>query len=160
MTHSFFVLIYLQGSEEKMSKKLFTKEEIKQLQKNPYIKNVSEKAITYTKEFKELFLRELNKGKATTEIFRNAGFDTKLIGRKRMDDFANRIKKYGVEDTRKGNSGRPRKYNKEELTLEEELEQMKHKNALLEQENEFLKKMIFLGKEKSWMKYLQEKGTK
>lgn len=159
MNHSFFVLIYLQGSEEKMSKKLFTKEEIKQLQKNPYIKNVSEKAITYTKEFKELFLCELNKGKATTEIFRNAGFDTKLIGRQRMDNFSKRVKKNGIEDTRKGNSGRARKHDKE-LTLEEELKQMKHKNALLEQENEFLKKMIFLGKEKSWMKYLQEKGTK
>lgn len=85
---------------------------------------------------------------------------TKLIGRKRIDNFANRVKKNGVEDTRKGNSGRPREHNTKKLTLEEELKLIKHKNALLEQENEFLKKMIFLGKESSWMKSLQAKDTK
>lgn len=69
------MLIYLQGSGVKMASKTFTEEQIKQLQKNPYIKNVSEKAITYTKEFKELFLNELKNEKKTTEIFRNAGFD-------------------------------------------------------------------------------------
>ena len=36
-------------------KKYFTSEQIEQLVRNKYVKNVSEKAITYTEEFKEIF---------------------------------------------------------------------------------------------------------
>ncbi|MEK4228097.1 hypothetical protein [Solibacillus sp. FSL H8-0538] len=39
-----------------MSKKLFTKKQQEQLKCNPYVKAVSEKAITYTDEFKRLFI--------------------------------------------------------------------------------------------------------
>lgn len=37
--------------EVKMNNKIFTKEEVKILSKNKYVKNVSEKTITYTYEF-------------------------------------------------------------------------------------------------------------
>ena len=143
-----------------MSMKNFTEDEKKELRRNPYIKNVGDRVITYTKEFKELYLKERENGKRTTEIFKNAGFDTKLIGRNRMDNFGKRVIKKGVEDTRKGHSGRPRKYEKVEPTIEEQIELLKHKNALLEQENEFLKKMIFLGKEFAWLKSQQVNDTK
>ena len=143
-----------------MSKKTFTENEVKELSKNPYIKHIGEKGITYTKEFKEYFIQEMNNGKGTTEIFLKAGFDTKLIGRKRMDMFAYRVKYKGIEDTRKGNSGRPRIHDKKELNDEETIKLLKHEKALLEQENEFLKKMIFLGRKTSWMKSLQEKNIK
>ena len=36
----------------------------------------------------------------------------------------------------------------------------KHKNIVLEQENDFLKKMIFLAKRVQWEKSLREKDTK
>ncbi len=39
-----------------MSKKLFTPQEIEQLKQDEYVKPVSEKWITYTKEFKENFI--------------------------------------------------------------------------------------------------------
>lgn len=39
-----------------MSKIRFSKEDIEKLKDNPYILNISEKAITYTDEFKEKFL--------------------------------------------------------------------------------------------------------
>ena len=143
-----------------MSKRAFTEEEIIELSKNPYIKHVGEKGITYTKEFKEYFIQEMDNGKGTTEIFVKAGFDTKLIGRNRMDTFAYRIKYKGIEDTRKGNSGRPRIHDKKELNDEETIKLLMHKNALLEQENEFLKKMKFLRKKTFWMKDLQEKNIK
>ena len=32
----------------------FTEEQVKELEKNPYVKKVSNKSITYAKEFKEL----------------------------------------------------------------------------------------------------------
>ena len=46
-----------------MSKKIFTKEEIEILSKNKFVKKVSEKGITYTDEFKRLFISENVKGK-------------------------------------------------------------------------------------------------
>ena len=49
-----------------MSKKLFTEKEIQILSKNPYVKSVSEKGITYTDEFKRIFIEENEKRKITT----------------------------------------------------------------------------------------------
>ena len=83
-----------------MSIIIFTDEQLKQLQDNPYVKNVSSKAITYTREFKELFLREYDDGKKPTEIFRNAGFDTKALGSSRIFSFYHRITNKGIEDNR------------------------------------------------------------
>lgn len=146
-----------------MSKREFTEEEIKELSNNPYIKHVGSKGITYMDEFKIHFIEEKNKGKTTTEIFKNAGFDTKIIGRKRMDCFSDRIMKKGinnVKDMRKGNSGRPKEHPDKELTPEETIKLLKHQNALLEQENEFLKKMKFLAEKQAWMKSIQKKNTK
>lgn len=146
-----------------MAKETFTEEEKMELQKNPYIKHVGDKGITYTKEFKAYFIKEKNKGKTTTEIFMNVGFDVKLIGRKRMNNFSNRVIKNGIEnidDKRTKNSGRPRTKVRKEPTPEETIKLLQHKNALLEQENEFLKKMTFLVKKTSWMKSLQKKNTK
>ena len=39
---------------KKMSQKTFTEKEMKLLTKNPYVKKVSDKSITYSDEFKEL----------------------------------------------------------------------------------------------------------
>ena len=41
-----------------MGKNYFTEEQRKKLLENHYIEKVSEKAITYTKEFKEIFAEE------------------------------------------------------------------------------------------------------
>ncbi|MGQ3480635.1 HTH domain-containing protein, partial [Paenibacillus sp. TY11] len=46
-----------------MSKKMFTAEGIEQLSANPYVKSVSSKGITYTKEFKQLFITSNQQGK-------------------------------------------------------------------------------------------------
>lgn len=39
-----------------MSNKLFTKEDIGELNKNPYVQSASSKGITYTDDFNEIFL--------------------------------------------------------------------------------------------------------
>ena len=89
-----------------MSKIRFSKEDIEKLKDNPYILNISEKAITYTDEFKEKFLELYNKGKMPTEIFRLCEIYPEIIGQKRIDMVAYRLKKkveYGenVTDKRK-----------------------------------------------------------
>ena len=43
-----------------MGKNYFTQEQVEQLRKNKYVKHVSEKSITYNKEFKETFMLEYN----------------------------------------------------------------------------------------------------
>ncbi|WP_027632860.1 HTH domain-containing protein, partial [Clostridium hydrogeniformans] len=67
-----------------MSEKLFSKEEIEILSNNKYVKNVSEKGITYTDEFKRLFIAENEKGKFPRDIFSECGFDINIIGLKRI----------------------------------------------------------------------------
>ncbi len=67
-----------------MSKKLFTNEEIEILSKNIYVKNVTNKGITYTDEFKHLFIVENESGKLPRQIFENAGFDVNILGMKRV----------------------------------------------------------------------------
>lgn len=65
-----------------MTKKLFTKEEQKQLKHNPNVHAVSEKTITYTDEFKHHFIAENDKGKLPREIFQEAGLNVELTNSK------------------------------------------------------------------------------
>lgn len=131
-----------------MSNKLFTKEEVKILSKNKYVKNVSDKAITYTDEFKSIFIAENEKGKFPREIFEEFGFDINILGVERVKSCGKRwraaFKKDGVcglTDTRKLNSGRP---SEKELTIEEKYKRLKAHNNLLKAENELLKKIQYL----------------
>lgn len=52
-----------------MSKKLFSKEEILILSSNKHVKRVSEKGITYTDEFKALFIAKRSVEKLPVDIF-------------------------------------------------------------------------------------------
>lgn len=61
-----------------MSKKLFSDEEIKSLSKNRYVKSVSNRGITYTDEFKILFIAERSKGKLPIHIFQDAEFGVQV----------------------------------------------------------------------------------
>lgn len=67
-----------------MSNKIFSKEEIEILSNNTYVKHVSEKGITYTDEFKKLFISENEKGKFPREIFEECGFDIGILGMERV----------------------------------------------------------------------------
>lgn len=128
-----------------MSNKLFTKKELGILSKNKYVKNVSEKGITYTDEFKNIFITENEKGKLPREVFEECGFDIDILGIKRIKASAARwrisYRKNGVSgltDTRKSNSGRT---SEKELSIEEKYKRLKAQNNLLKAENELLKKI-------------------
>ncbi|XBD01356.1 IS3 family transposase (plasmid) [Pseudalkalibacillus hwajinpoensis] len=133
-----------------MSKKTFTEKEIKQLSTNPYVKVLSTKAITYTDEFKRIFIAEKEKGKFSRQIFEECGFDTNIIGMTRIQAASKRwsaaYKKNGViglNDTRKGHSGRPRE---RDMSLDEKNARLEAQINLLKAENEPLKKDSFCGK--------------
>lgn len=128
-----------------MSKKIFTEKEIKLLSRNPYVKSVSSKGITYTDEFKRIFITENENGKFPRDIFTEYGFDIEILGMERVKSAGKRwraaYRKNGVtglQDTRKGTSGRP---NEKELSLEEKYARLEVQNHLLKAENELLKKL-------------------
>lgn len=73
-----------------MSKKLFSSKDIEILSKNKYVKKVSEKGITYSDEFKRLFIAENEKGKFPRDIFEECGFDIDIIGLKRIQSSGSR----------------------------------------------------------------------
>lgn len=60
-------------------------EEIRTLRKNPYVVDVNERGVSYSKDFKFLFIKEYMQGKKPTAIFRDAGFDVKALGSKRIE---------------------------------------------------------------------------
>ena len=131
-----------------MSKKNFTNKEIEILSNNKYVKNVSAKGVTYTEEFRNIFIIEHDKGKLPRIIFTECGFDINIIGMYRISSAAKRWKKaykengvIGLNDTRKLNSGRP---TKKELSIEAKYERLQAQINLLKAENELLKKIQFL----------------
>ncbi len=131
-----------------MTKKILTSHQQKELKMNPYVKAVSDKAITYTDEFKRLFIAQSDAGKLPREIFEEVGFDVEVIGITRVRKAANRwktaYKKHGIsglEDTRKHSSGRPLE---RVLSIEEKYARLEAKMRLLEAENELLKKIDLL----------------
>ena len=128
-----------------MSNKLFTKEEIELISRNKYVKNVSERSITYTDEFRRIFISEYEKGKFPRKIFEESDFEISILGIGRVESISKRwraaYKKngiHGLDDTRKGKTGRPRN---KELSIEEKYERLKAQTTLLKAENELLKKL-------------------
>jgi transposase len=131
-----------------MSNKIFSQDEIEILSSNKYVKSVSVKGITYTDEFKRIFISENEKGKFPREIFEECGFNINILGMKRVESSGKRWRAayrkdgiLGLQDTRIENSGRPRE---KDLTLEEKYERLIAQNNLLKAENELLKKLDML----------------
>lgn len=131
--------------EWNMSKITFNKETIESLKQNPYVVKVSEKSITYSDEFKRLFIEEYLKGKLPRIIFEEAGFDVTLLGIKRYEQAAARwLRAYnndgivGLRDTRKENNGRP---TDKEVTKDDIILRQEAKIKLLEEQLELLKKI-------------------
>ena len=135
-----------------MGKNYFTPEQVEELRKNKYVKHVSEKAITYTEEFKEKFILEYNSGKLPFQIITEMGFSYKVLGEKRVSNIANRLKKQsvrpeGFKDTRADYSGRPRT---RDLTQEELIERQKQEIELLKAKVEYLSLLRRAEREASW----------
>ena len=128
-----------------MSKHLFTEKDIEILKNNKNVANVSTKAITYTFEFKRLFIDEYIKGKLPRDIFVENGFDIEMIGIKRVEQSADRWKRaydkdgiLALDDRRKFSKS---KRISRELTKEEIIERQEARIKLLEAQVELLKKL-------------------
>jgi len=118
----------------------FTNEQVLELRSNPNVKNVSNKSITYHKDFKEHFIQEYQRGKIPSQIFIEGGFDLSYMGNRRVNIASYRwrnqsLRVEGLKDTRKGNSGRPQTKN---LSKDEIINKQKAQILYLKQERDFL----------------------
>ncbi len=75
-----------------MARGKLSQEEIVQLNNNPYVIYAEEKRIVYSNDFKFLFINQLQAGKRPSQIFADAGFDTNVLGSKRIERAAARWK--------------------------------------------------------------------
>jgi transposase InsO family protein len=107
--------------------------------------NVSEKSITYSDEYKQLFIDQYMLHKTPREIFEANGFDVTVLGMSRVKQCAERWRKaykqdgiIGLADSRKESSGRPLQ---RELTPEDVIAKQEARIKLLESQLELLKKL-------------------
>jgi putative transposase len=134
---------------------IFTEAEIKQIEANPNVSHVTEKSITYSPAFKLRAVKANAEGLTPMEIFMEAGFDIDVIGHKKPKTCLKRWRatfaahgETGLLEERrgKGSSGRPIAG---ELSTEEKLKRAQARIKLLEAENDFLKKLEALERQKS-----------
>ncbi len=129
-----------------MSKIIFTEEQVKTLSENKSVARCSERSITYSKYFKAQAIRLYEKGLTSTEIFRQAGFNINVIGRKKPADCLRRWKKVvkrkgtkGLSEVRGTNrKDRPKTKN---LTRAKTIKNLEAEVVYLKAENDFLAKL-------------------
>lgn len=131
-----------------MSKIDYTSEQIAQMLRNPNVLKCSEKAITYSKEFKVQAVKRNKEGVSANRIFEAAGFDRNIIGKNKPQALLGSWRKiYNIKgeeslriETRGkgGGGGRPKTKN---ISEAERLEMLEAKVEYLKAENDFLKKL-------------------
>jgi transposase-like protein len=141
------------------SSKVFSEHEMKQLESNPNVQHVTEKSITYAPAFKLAAVKAYLSGQTPMEIFRSAGFDVDVIGHEKPKHCLKRwrgtytaLGEAGLlEDQRgKGSTGRPPEG---KMSTEEKLKRAEARIKLLEAENDFLKKLDALERQKKLRKH-------
>ena len=114
-------------------KQRFSESEISALSANPFVRRVNETTISFTYEFKEIFIRKYyDEHKWPVDIFSEAGFDTKLLGYKR-------IERCSAHWRRDYEEGTLRKEDKSKAKLVKDLEDARRRIAELEEEVRRLK---------------------
>ncbi len=122
-------------------KKPFTPKEIKELKKSPYVTRVSNTSITYSKTFKEEFIRLYQEGLTPTEIFKELGLAPDIVGYQRISGAAQRFKQYAERPEGFANlTTEPEARKKRPKSDAQKIKELEHQVALLTQENQFLKK--------------------
>ena len=131
-----------------MGTKYFTSEEMTTLKASMYVKNITQKQVSFTIAFKQRFWEEYQTGKMVHCIIADMGIDPEILGDRRI---------YGIRATVKntvnrGESFRDKRSSRNKEDDEKEkigspIAYMQHRINYLEQEMEFIKKIIITDKE-------------
>ena len=125
------------------------KEYVKELNEHRYVEQATEWTVSFTAEFKQLAYDEYYRGKSMREIFTEVGFDVEKLGEKRIQNFRSHLMEKaddeaGFADKRKEKSIQAPLST--EAQMMKRIRELEHRNAYLEQENDFLKKIQELEK--------------
>lgn len=139
-----------------MSKIIFTEMQMNQLEANPNVVKVSERAITYHPEFKIKAAKANLEGKGPLQIFIDNGFDVEVIGREKpqqcLDRWRKTYRQYGEDgfySERRGKGSGGGRPSSKSLSAEEKLKKAEARIAFLEAELTFLKKLEELERQAS-----------
>lgn len=117
---------------------------VKALQENENVETATEYSVQFTVKFKQHAYDEYIRGKSMREIFTEAGFDVEELGSGRLQNFRNKL----MKDAESENGFADRRKSRElqaplstEAQMAKRIRELEHRNAYLEQENEFLKKI-------------------
>lgn len=128
----------------------YTNAQIEELRKNKYVEEVKKDKITFTREFKILFIKEFNKGKGNLQIFMENGLDPLLVGKRRIKACTRNWKKQAQNNptfSRKlGYHPIKKETNDEKKKKSQNIKYLQKRINQLEMENEFLKKVQTLRK--------------
>ena len=118
----------------------FTAEQVSLLRSNPWVKSVTPKYISFTKEFMEEFIDQHSKGRTRYEIFESHGFPVDVLGKSSIehatDNWTRKANKsIALSDEKRG---RPRT---SDLTKDEIIARQQAKREMLQQENDFLRQI-------------------
>ena len=122
---------------------------VRELNEHRYVEKATAWSVTFTAEFKQLAYQEYYRGKSMREIFTDAGFDIDKLGIKRIENFRNTLIRQASEDNGFADKRRDRSLQQPpgtEAQMMKRIRELEHRNAYLEQENEFLKKIQELEK--------------
>lgn len=125
-----------------MNRKNFTKEQIAELSKNKNVSHCGLKSVRYAKRFKLSALKQYNEdGRGAVEIFKDAGFDLAIIGRRAPHRLMNQWNT-AIRPERKAEpllrTEAMAKISAKRFSGGKELRTLKAKVAYLEAENDFL----------------------
>jgi transposase-like protein len=132
-----------------MSKRRFTKEEIEILSKNENVSKCSEKSITYSNLFKIKAVKEYKEGKSSRDIFTEAFFDLRMIGKdspgEHLKQWNKICKTKGLDcfkkETRGRGKGGGRPKKPKDLTDTDKIKRLEAEVAYLKAENDFFMKL-------------------
>jgi len=130
-----------------MANKKFTKEEMNHLRASPYVLDVSPSIVHFSAEFKELFWNSILERKQPRDIVIELGVDPGILGEYRVNGLKGMI----GNEVRAGKGFRDLKtygsYLKDYTDPEAKVKYLEQQLAYKDQEIEFLKKIVSLGRE-------------
>ena len=130
-----------------MAIKKFTEEEMNHLRASPYVLEVSRSIVHFSAKFKELFWNSIQAGKEPRDIIIEFGIDPDILGEYRVSGLKYMIR----NEVREGKGFRDFKtyesYLNDYTDPEAKVKHLEQQLAYKDQEIEFLKKIVSLGRE-------------
>jgi len=122
-----------------MNRRIFTKEQINKISKNKNVKRCSSKSVMYAQSFKLKALKKYNdEGMSAAEIFKEAGFDLVVIGKRTPNKLMNQWNMALLPKRKLEMPLHRAKLKAKRMASGREIKHLKAKIAYLEAENDFL----------------------